>query len=83
MTVDQLRECVIVMRELGVVSWDGVVLGPEPPKREYRAPRSLDEQARVRAQWTRYRRLAQDAEIDGTPLPTPPLDTEEDPNASA
>lgn len=44
-----LEDAVAVMRKLGVVSWDGILLGPEPSKAEKKAKEEPDDNKDRRA----------------------------------
>jgi hypothetical protein len=79
--MEYLRLVVPAMRELGVSSFDGVVLDPafEPaPMKGHK--RSDSRQRIIDNQWRAYRIAVANAEIDGTILPDPPTEPERDPN---
>ena len=72
-----LRYIVEGMRALGVVEWDGIVLGPPPPPPPVKLPpRTAYEQERISKAWREYRQAKSDAEIDGTALPDAPSEPE-------
>ena len=68
MTSDWIRERVRLMRELGVVECNGLVLGPAPiPRQAPPAPRSPQEQDRIGKLWDEYRRRLDFAHVEGLP----------------
>ena len=76
-----LRGIVQVMRELGIVQYNGIVLDPywrpQPAKGK---PRTRQEQAGIDRMWANYRTAVESAEIDGTMIPESPIYPEIDPN---
>lgn len=78
-SADHLRLVVPVMRELGVLTYGSITLDPAwtaPPKA--RKPRTPAEASAIAKAWRAYRIDRDAALIDGTEIPTPPTEPEED-----